>query len=235
MANIVFGAALSHSPLMNFPVKKDHDQIGRFKTAVQQIGERLHAAKPDVLVIFGPYHFRALFRDLMPAFVIGVGIVEGWGDWNTPRGPFATYPALAKHILDNALNDGFEPAFSHDIRVDHGVTQPLQMLNVAMKPIVPILINAAGPPLPAPARCHAFGVVIGRSIVSFPENLRVAVLASGGLSHDPPAPSDDNAIHGRTNGFAASREREAALMRKADLLQGRINSEWDRIVLSHFS
>src|SRR4051812_18387891 len=103
MANIVFGAALSHSPLINFVAKRDHEQIQTFTAALQEVRGRLEATKPDVLVIFGPDHFRTLFYDLMPAFVIGIGSVEGWGDWDTPRGPFVTNPVFAKHILDNLL------------------------------------------------------------------------------------------------------------------------------------
>src|SRR5262245_28628714 len=130
MAKIVFGAALSHSPLMNFPVTADHEQIERFKAALSEVRRQLEAAKPDVLVIFGPDHFRALFYDVMPAFLIGTGDVSGWGDWDTPQGPFATHATLAGHILASLLGDGFEPAFSRDIKVDHGVTQPLQLLNL---------------------------------------------------------------------------------------------------------
>ncbi len=235
MANIVFGAALSHSPLMNFPVKQDAGQIATFQAAVLAVRERLAASKPDVLVVFGPDHFRTLFYDLMPAFAIGIGNVGGWGDWDTPTGPFETHPALAKHILENLLADGFEPSFSKDIKVDHGVTQPLQLLNAESLPIVPILVNAAAPPLPSVPRCHAFGTAVGKAIDGFSEDIRIGLLASGGLSHDPPAPSDENAIHGRTNGFAANRDRETTLMRKVDSLQARINADWDRRILHHFS
>src|SRR5438874_1995484 len=128
MAQIVFAGALSHSPMMNFPIEKDHDQVERFKAAVTEMGTRLREAKPDVLVMLGPDHFRALFYDLMPAFTIGVDRVAGWGDWNTPGGPFPTNTELAKHILNTALCEDFDLAFSHEIKVDHGITQPLQLL-----------------------------------------------------------------------------------------------------------
>jgi 2,3-dihydroxyphenylpropionate 1,2-dioxygenase len=176
---------------------------------------------------------------LMPAFVIGVGHVAGWGDWHTPIGPFITRPALAKHILKTTITEGFDPASSYDIKVDHGVIQPIQLMDLADLPIVPVVFNAAGPPLPTPIRCHAFGAAIGRAVESFPEDSRVAIVASGGISHDPPVPSPESsdpeiverAIHGKTNGFAASKERETSLLENVDTLQGRINAEWDRYVL----
>jgi 2,3-dihydroxyphenylpropionate 1,2-dioxygenase len=239
MAKIVFGGAMSHSPMMNYPIPRDHDQVAVFKRAVAEMGRRIREVKPDVVVIFGPDHFRALFYDLMPAFVIGVGRVAGWGDWHTPIGPFATCPTLAKHVLKTTLTEGFDPASSYDIKVDHGVIQPVQLMDLADLPIVPVVFNAAGPPLPTPIRCHAFGAAVGRAIESFSDDIRVAIVASGGISHDPPVPSPESndpeiverAIHGRINGFAASKERETSLLENVTTLQGRINPEWDRYVL----
>ena len=234
MASIVFGGALSHSPMMNYPITRDHAPVERFRSAVREMGVRLRAAKPDAIVLFGPDHFRALFYDLMPAFTVGLHGISGWGDWNTPEGPFPASPGFGESIVQALLADGFEPAFSHELKVDHGITQPLQLMNLEAVPLLPIVVNAAAPPLPTPSRCHAFGAAVGRAIRNAPQNLRVAVLASGGLSHDPPKPSDENCLHGRTNGFAASRERETRLISKATVLQSRINPEWDRMVLDHF-
>src|SRR2546421_6010496 len=112
MAKIVFGGAMSHSPMMNLPIPKGRDQVERFKNAVQELASRLRAAEPDVLVLFGPDHFRALFYDLMPAFTIGIDRIAGWGDWNTPTGPFVSQPELANHILHTCLAQDFDAAFS---------------------------------------------------------------------------------------------------------------------------
>ena len=243
MATIVFGGALSHSPLMNVTLRGDHDLVQRFQAAVAEMARLISDAEPDVLVVFGPDHFRALFYDLMPAFVVGVGRLDGWGDWESPAGPFATQPDLAKHILNDVMQHGFEPAFSYDLKVDHGVSQPLQLLGLEQTPVVPILINAAGPPLPAPARCHQFGAAVAAAINRFPASLRVALVGSGGLSHDPPTPSPESddpemvkrAVHGRTTGFAASKERETGLLGRTAALAQRINPEWDRMVLDRFA
>jgi len=234
MARIVFCGAMSHSPLMNFPSEKDREPIARFRAAVAVMAEQLHAARPDVVIIFGPDHFRTLFCDLMPAFALGTDHIEGWGDWNTPAGPFETNRELAEHILAAVFSEGFDAAFSREIKIDHGITQPVQLLELSDIPIIPIIINCAAPPFPFPSRCHHFGRAVGRAIRSFTSDLSVALVGSGGLSHDPPAPSAENAVHGRTNGFASSRDREAKLMSRIDSLQRRINSEWDRNVLDHF-
>jgi hypothetical protein len=51
-------------------------------------------------------------------------------------------------------------------------------------PIVPVFLNTYYPPnQPSPQRCFALGAAIRELVQSFPQDLRVGVLASGGLSH----------------------------------------------------
>ena len=141
------------------------------------------------------------------------------------------------------MEAGFEPAFSYDLKVDHGITQPLQMLDMEGLPLVPVLINAAGPPLPTPVRCFALGAAVADAVARFPGDERVVVLGSGGLSHDPPTPDPESpdretvqrAVHGRTIGFAGSRERETGLLEHVAELAARINPDWDRRVLDRFA
>jgi hypothetical protein len=46
MAKIVFGGAMSHSPMMNLPIPKDHDKVERFQIAVGQMAGSLREANP---------------------------------------------------------------------------------------------------------------------------------------------------------------------------------------------
>jgi aromatic ring-opening dioxygenase catalytic subunit (LigB family) len=55
-------------------------------------------------------------------------------------------------------------------------------------PLVPIHMNCVMPPLPAPERCFAFGRALASVIGAWPQKRRVAVMATGGLSHDPGGP-----------------------------------------------
>jgi protocatechuate 4,5-dioxygenase, beta chain len=48
---------------------------------------------------------------------------------------------------------------------------------------VPIAINTVQHPLPSPARCLKFGRAIGHAIESYPADLDVLILGTGGLSH----------------------------------------------------
>jgi len=58
------------------------------------------------------------------------------------------------------------------------------MHNRAVIPTVPIHLNTYFPPnQPTPARCLAIGRAVRRAIESWPKDLRVAVIGTGGLSH----------------------------------------------------
>jgi 2,3-dihydroxyphenylpropionate 1,2-dioxygenase len=220
--------------------------IARFRSGVDELARRLHNARPDVVVVMAPDHFRSQFYENMPAFCIGVGELEGWGDWNTPVGPFRVQTSLARHILRSLLGWGFDPSHSYRLRVDHGLTQPLELLSIADIPIVPIIINAAAPPLPLPWRVHAFGLAVGAALSSFDRDLRVAVIGSGGLSHAPPAlsvesrdPADatrvERMIAGREFVLSEGAAREASLVATVGQYSARINPAWDRAILSGFA
>jgi protocatechuate 4,5-dioxygenase beta chain len=49
--------------------------------------------------------------------------------------------------------------------------------------IIPVSINTVQHPLPSVARCLALGRSVGRAIESYPQDLRVMVVGTGGLSH----------------------------------------------------
>jgi 3-O-methylgallate 3,4-dioxygenase len=60
----------------------------------------------------------------------------------------------------------------------------LRLLGDTIVPIVPVFVNCYYPPnQPSPSRCYAFGHALRRAIESWPGELRVALIASGGLSH----------------------------------------------------
>jgi aromatic ring-opening dioxygenase catalytic subunit (LigB family) len=88
------------------------------------------------------------------------------------------------HIARSALDQGFEPSLSHRLKLDHGFCIPLWRMGLEPLPrIVPIIVNSIEPPLPSVRRCYEWGALLARAIRAYPEDIRVAILASGGLSH----------------------------------------------------
>jgi aromatic ring-opening dioxygenase catalytic subunit (LigB family) len=101
-----------------------------------------------------------------------------------PHREIPGHPKLALHLVTEVMKHGFEPSVSHRLKLDHGVCIPLWRMGLEPLPrIVPMLVNSIEPPLPSLSRCLRWGAQLANAIKSFPGDLRVAVLATGGLSH----------------------------------------------------
>jgi OH-DDVA oxygenase len=103
-------------------------------------------------------------------------------------------PALGQHIIRETMAAGFDVAQSLRVpRHADGWTQGLphalgfvyrQVMRDEVIPNVPVLINTFYPPnQPTAQRCYHFGRAIGRAIARWPAQSRIALVASGGLSH----------------------------------------------------
>ena len=189
MASLVGAFAASHGPLIVREWQRVPDeQKRRMAAAYRELGKRLSAAKPDVLVVVSPDHWSNFFLDNYPAVCIGVGETnegppEPWMK-DFPHRTVPGHPGLAMHIADQALREGFEPAVSHRLKLDHGSCIPLWRMELERLPqIVPLLVNSIEPPMPSLARCYQWGTLLRKAIDSYAEPLRVAILGTGGLSH----------------------------------------------------
>lgn len=239
MSEIVLGVGASHSTLMNTHWSEvDHlPAAHRFRDGLAAARDALADLRPDALVVIGSNHFRGMFLDLMPSFTVGVGEVLGAGEAGTPGGPLPVDTALARTIVDHLVAGGLDPAFSLRLTVDHGITHSLQHLVPDLDvPIVPVVVNMFAPPLPRLRRCHTLGREIGAAIRTDGADKRVAVIASGGLSHRLPWPkwfatvSDDDRFLVRAwlEGRTSWREYE---VRRREIVRAAtpdINPDFDR-------
>lgn len=190
MAELAGIYAASHGPLIirNWDrVTPGHREV--LTGAFAELGRRIKAARLDALVIISPDHWVNFFIDNLPMICIGVGETHGgpnepWMMKEFPHPTLPGHPQLARHILDTALESGFEPSVSHRMMLDHGFCIPLLKAGVDPRlPLVPVVFNDIEPPFPTVARCYAWGEMLARAIASMPGDLRVGILASGGLSH----------------------------------------------------
>lgn len=191
MADIVLGVGASHTTLMNTQwAKVDHlDRAHKFRDALNEAATVLADAKPDAVVIVGSNHFRGFWLDLMPAFSIGVGTVLSSGEHGTPQGELPSDPQLGQHICNSLSAQDFDVAFSTGITVDHGISHAYQwLLTKVQVPIVPIVLNCFAPPLPTLSRTKALGEALRVALLSSPGAQRIAVIGTGGLSHELPFP-----------------------------------------------
>ena len=115
MASLVGAFAASHGPLIIREWERvPPEQKKRMAAAYRELGRRLTAAKPDVLIVVSPDHWSNFFLDNYPAVCIGVGAVndgppEPWMK-DFPHRTLAGDAAFASHLVDEALRHGFEPA-----------------------------------------------------------------------------------------------------------------------------
>lgn len=186
--SIVFAAGVSHAPhITGFPDHAPPESKARLYAAMQEVGRRLRAARPDVVVVVSSDHFHNLFTDRMPAFCVGMADAhEGPAEKWIQIKPFKVRgaPAFAKAVMHHAFRLGMDPAFSERVVIEHGLAVPLSFLTPDFDiPVLPVLQNCMVPPLPPLRRCYAFGQVLRAAAED--QGLRIAVVGTGGLSHAP--------------------------------------------------
>jgi len=149
--------------------------------------QELERARPDALIICSNEHFTNFFLDNFPPFCIGVGEqhVGPAEDWiRIPRGRLPGHPALGRWLVERAYAEEFDPAFSEDLCLDHGIMTVLHFLSPGWRvPVVPIVQNCAVAPMPSLGRCYRLGGALRRAIEAWPNPARVALIGAGGLSH----------------------------------------------------
>jgi gallate dioxygenase len=202
MARIIGGIAASHTPTIGFAFdknKRDDPVWAPIFENFAPVSAWLAEKKPDVILIIYNDHVTSFFFDHYSAFALGVGTEwhvadEGGGARDLP--PIEGHPGLAAHIGNSLMTDEFDMSFFQNKTLDHGCFSPLSML-CPHKPewpakLVPLQMGVLQLPIPSPRRFYKLGQALRRAIESYPEDLKVAILATGGLSHQ---------VHGERAGF----------------------------------
>jgi hypothetical protein len=191
MAEIVGAALTAHAPLITGkPEVSNPEQRDRLYAGFREAGRRLHAARPDLLVMFVNDHLQNFAYDNLPAFCIGLaGSYEapsegGAAFMRIPARTLRGNPEWAMSLLEAGLAAGIDFAYSHDIESWDELSVPLHFLMPGGEvPLVTVYTNCAAPPLPTPRRCHQVGAFVGDFIRTRPSGERVALVATGGISH----------------------------------------------------
>lgn len=231
---------LSHSPLrgLNDP---DEAIVKEVNTALLEARKEVEQFDPELIVFFGPDHYNGLFYDLMPPFVVAAA-ATAVGDFGSEAGPLPIPGDLALSMTQHILNEDIDIAFSQRLLVDHGCAQVLQDMagRIGRYPVIPIIINSVAPPFAPYRRVRQLGEAVGRYIKTL--NKRVLILASGGLSHEPPVPVLTGAVREVSEFLIAGRNpsKEARAVREARVVAAAkkfgtvectltpLNAEWDR-------
>lgn len=193
MARLAGIFAASHTPVMlNFPELVSDEERTEILQAFRDLGAALQAVGAESVIVISDDHLHNFFLNNFPAFCIGASNryatpVEHW--LRAPRRQLTGDTQLGAHLLCAALQAGFDPAFSMDLTLDHGTLTPLELAGCADRlTVVPLLVNCVQPPLPTMRRALQWGHFLRDAVHSYPGAERVAILATGGLSHDVGTP-----------------------------------------------
>jgi len=202
MAKIIGAIATSHTPTIGFAKDRglEHDPIWKpIFEAYKPIRAWLAEKRPDVLVTIYNDHITSFFFDHYSPFALGVDDLyrpadEGGGARNVAPLPGA--PELARSIATRLFAEEFDISLFRGKPLDHGCFSPLSMLadpdgSWPWK-VLPLQVGVLQFPLPTARRCYRLGAALGRAIRSDPSDLKVVIVATGGLSHQ---------VHGERCGF----------------------------------
>ena len=179
--------------------------IKRIKHGFETLGRQLAAYHPDALIIvgddqnevFGPAFNASLAIYLGGPEVSGttnIGFLGQPLDQNHVQ--LCCDPSIARYLLEGLVEQGFDPAWMTELKP---ISRPLSGIGHAFSrvakavgaveagiPVVPVFLNAYHPPLPSARRCYELGRAVRRVFADCSD--RIAICASGGLSHDPRGP-----------------------------------------------
>ena len=195
MAQILGGITTSHIPAVGNAIanKSFEDPYWKpFFDGYPPIHKWLAANKPDVVINIYNDHGLGFFLDKMPTFAIGAAHEyrnedEGWG---IPKlDPFPGDARMSWHIIEEMVAAEFDITSCQELAVDHGFVVPMQLFwpgaphNADMPRAIPISANTVQHPIPTLNRALNFGKALRRAILSYPADIKVVVLGTGGLSH----------------------------------------------------
>jgi len=183
------------------------------QAALGHLAEVYEAAAPDVAVIIGNDQRELFVEDNMPAFTVywgaeistgprtpeqiaslppGIAISER-GHAPPVQMTHPGHPELGRHLIESLMDAGFDISQSRELPPGSGYCNGIphaygfiyrRIMKDAVIPNVPVILNTFYPPnQPTAARCHKLGQALGQAIAEWDSNARVAVFASGGLSH----------------------------------------------------
>jgi aromatic ring-opening dioxygenase catalytic subunit (LigB family) len=171
--------------------------------------QAIEGRQPDALVMVAAEHFANFFMNSMPAFAMGMadyyeGPIEDEAWLAIKRARIPGNADLSGRLIRSIMRE-VDLAYAEEWKFDHGIMVPLHFLTPRYElPVIPVNINCQGPPLTPLTRAWAFGEALRRASDEMPE--RIAVVATGGISHWPCTPDS-----------------------------GKINEAWDREFLRRWS
>jgi protocatechuate 4,5-dioxygenase beta chain len=193
MARIVSGVGTSHVPAIGAAVDHGQTQTDYWSplfAGYEPARDWLRQSKPDVVIIVYNDHASAFSLELIPTFAIGVAdefqpADEGYGPREVPV--VKGHSELAWHLTESLILDQFDMTIVNKMPVDHGLTVPLSIMCGQTSewpfPVIPLCVNVIQYPAPTGQRCYNLGKAIRTAVSTFPQDLKICIFGTGGMSH----------------------------------------------------
>lgn len=193
MAKIIAGVGTSHIPSIGAASDKGIDRNEYYKPlfdGYDYAREWMKKLDPDIVFLVYNDHGNSFTLELINSFVLGVADTfdaadEGYGPRAIPQ--MNGDPEFATHIAESLVLEEFDICIANKMTIDHGGSVPLTVMFDKPKEwpckIIPLCVNVMMYPQPTGKRCLDLGKAIRRAVESYPQDLRVAVFGTGGMSH----------------------------------------------------
>jgi len=190
MAEIVSVIASTHNPRIFWNRDQaDPKDMAVLYATFADLRRRLAETRPSLIIAVANDHLDNFFFDNLPTFSVGTGpLAEGpfWYEtdvMNLPRYRARVHQDLAQYLLRNGVEEGVQFSQVHAFKIDHAFTVPLSFVRPEEDlPLVPIMTNAFGYPIPPNRRWYELGQFLRRALEAWPGQERVAVIGSFNLT-----------------------------------------------------
>ena len=193
MARIVGGVTTSHIPAIGNAMTAHLEQTPywkRFFDGYEPVKKWLSKVEPDIAIVIYNDHGLNFFLDKVPTFALGCAdryenADEGWG--LQTQASFEGDAEFSWHLAESLIRQEFDITTCQEMLVDHGFIVPMSLMwrHLPEWPVkaIPLAVNTVQHPIPSARRLLKLGHALRHAIESYPEDLKVVIFGTGGMSH----------------------------------------------------
>lgn len=194
MGRIVAGIGTSHVPSIGGAYDRGNTDTPAWKPlfdAYVPVRQWLRDLQIDVCIMVYNDHGADFFFDKYPTFAVGCAdhyVIADEGFGTRPLPTIRGDVDFSQHLCRSLVYDEFDLTICQKMEVEHGFLVPMHLCFDPQSdgwPVatVPIAVNVLQHPLPTARRCWRLGQAIRRAVDSYDKDIRVAIVGTGGMSH----------------------------------------------------